>query len=272
MKIVRAIAHITADRFTPDDVPVIVDGALADWPALARWSPAYLADRIGNAAIRFKVSTTGAHPDLHQATLDKMFATEAGTMRDYLAQLDASGRRLFTGDEKFVLRRRDGVTTIDPDLAPLLDDVSVPRWAADRLYTVWSWFSGAGVRTWLHYDNNACHNLNAQITGAKTCVLIDPSQLDKVALFPIGGANPALNCSQIDVTAPDLARFPAFAEVEAIGGRLEAGELLYIPAWWLHAFEHVGGFNSNINFWWLPEQPVDNAVARHQAAIIAARS
>src|SRR5262245_30073999 len=110
MKIARTIDRVPADRFHPGDTPVVLEGALAGWPALARWSVAYLAGTIGDAPVRFKVSATGAHPDFHQATLAQMFATQAGTMRDYLAGLDASGRRLFTGDEKFVLRRRDGVT------------------------------------------------------------------------------------------------------------------------------------------------------------------
>jgi hypothetical protein len=101
-------------------------------------------------------------------------------------------------------------------------------------------------------------------------VLLAPDEVEKVALFPIGGANPAKNCSQIDVGAPDLARFPAFGSARALAGRLRAGDLLFIPAWWLHAFDHVGTFNANVNFWWKPVEAVANAVSRHQAAIDAA--
>ncbi len=266
MKIVGEVPRVAAADLEAANGPVILEGAFAP-PA---WSPEHLAARLGDARARWKVSPNGAHPNFHAATLREMFATESGTFRDFFSALDPSGRVLFTGDEKFVLRRRDGVTTIDPDLAPLLDDVPVPSHVpVDRLYTVWAWFSGAGVRTWLHYDNNGCHNLNAQVTGRKRCVLVHPDELDKLALFPIGGTNPALNCSQIDVSAPDLARFPAFAEARALSARLGPGDLLFIPAWWLHAFEHDGDFNSNVNVWWKPAAPVDNAVARHQAAIEA---
>jgi len=103
--------------------------------------------------------------------------------------------------------------------------------------------------------------------GDKTCIVIVFDEVSRCALFPIGGTNPALNCSQIDVAAPDLARFPEFADVPARSAHLRAGDLLFIPAWWLHAFAHHGAFNSNLNFWWLPDAPVDCAVARHQAAI-----
>lgn len=271
MNVVGEVARISADRFAESDHPVVIEGALS-WPALSRWSRSYLAERLGAAPARWKVSPTGAHPNFHAASLREMFATESGTFRDFFAALaaDRAGRVLFTGDEKFVLRRRDGVTSLDPDLGVLLEDAPVPALVpADRLYTIWSWFSGAGVRTWLHYDNNGCHNLNAQVTGRKRAVLFAPDELESVSLFPIGGANPALNCSQIDVASPALDRFPAFARARALTASLGPGDLLFIPAWWLHAFEHDGAFNSNINFWWKPSAPIDNAVARHQARIEA---
>jgi lysine-specific demethylase 8 len=278
MKVVRSVERIAADPaqlapFERSDTPVIVEGALAGWPALARWSPGYLGDLVGDVAIRFKRSATGAHPNFAAPTLAEMFATGESSLRAFLTAIagDASGERLFTGDEKFLIRRRGGVTTVDPELAPLCDDVEVPAAVPpDRLYTVWPWFSGAGVRTWLHYDNNGCHNLNAQITGAKDCLLFDPDQLDRLALFPPGGPNPAVNCSQIDIHAPDLARFPALAGARALAAHLEPGDLLFIPAWWLHAFRHTGAFNSNINFWWKPALPRDNPVSRRQDAIDSA--
>jgi hypothetical protein len=99
--------------------------------------------------------------------------------------------------------------------------------------------------------------------------VFDPDQLDRLALWPPGGVNPAVNCSQIDIHAPDLAHFPELAEVRALSAHLEPGDLLFIPAWWLHAFRHTGAFNSNINFWWLPDAARDNPVSRRQAAIDA---
>jgi hypothetical protein len=199
-----------------------------------------------------------------------MFATQTARFADFIAAIttgpvDERRQRLFTGDERFVLRRRDGETTIDDALAPLLDDVVIPEPARDRLYTVWAWFSGAGVRTWLHYDNNGCHNLNAQLTGSKHCVLFPPHELAKLAPFPLGGGNPAYNCSRLDFEQPD-----ALANAERWSGRLEAGDLLFIPAWWFHAFVHTGDFNSNVNFWWKPARPAWNPVAARQALVDAA--
>lgn len=277
MNCIRAIDRITDPRafaaFERSDTPVVLESQLGSWRALARWSPAYLSDLVGDVAIRCKRSDTGAHPNFGAGSRAAMFATEACSVRELVAAVttDRTGCRLFTGDEKFLLRRRNGVTTIDPDLAPLLDDVELPALLPpERLYTVWPWLSGAGVRTWLHYDNNGCHNFNAQITGEKDCLLIAPDQLDQLALFPPGGDNPAVNCSEIDIHAPDFARYPQLDDVPVLTARLGPGDLLFIPAWWLHAFRHVGAFNSNVNFWWRPEAARDNPVSRRQAAIDAA--
>lgn len=242
--------------FVERSEPCVVVGGAKAWPA-ARWTKAALIERIGELAIRCKLSRSHVHPDFRAPSLKEMFATESTTVRDLFASFDGPepARRLFTGDEQFLLRVRDGQTTVHEPLKTLLDDVEIPAIARERLYTIWAWFSGRGVHTGLHYDNNACHNLNAQLAGRKRCVLFAPSELDRMGLFPIGGSNPALNCSSLD-ELPD-------------GGHeatLEHGDLLFIPAWWLHAFWHLGEFNANLNFWWLAP-PADNPVARRQAEI-----
>jgi lysine-specific demethylase 8 len=268
----RAIERISAIEelaaFARTDTPVVIAGGARDWPAVRRWSPAYLAGLLGPIEIDFKLSATGDHPNFHAATKAEMFARGHGGFAEFIAAITTGpeaerATRLFTGDEQFVLRRRDGVTIVHPPFAPLLADAPVPAAIPpDQLYTVWAWFSGRGPRTWLHYDNNGCHNLNAQITGAKRCLLVAPDQIDRLAMFAPGGSNPATNCSSIDAHAPG-----ALADVDAITGELAAGDLLFIPAWWSHAFEHTGDFNSNINFWWKPDSPRTNPTAARQALI-----
>jgi hypothetical protein len=275
----RPIARIAAgdrDAFAHAEAagtPVVVEGGARDWPATARWSVAYLTELVGALEVDHKVSATGAHPDFTAASMAQMFARGRGTLAELFAAMtsgspDERARRLFTGDEQFLLRRRDGVTTLHAPFAPLFADVVVPNVIpAESLYTVWAWFSGAGARTWLHYDNNGCHNLNAQLTGAKAFVLFAPDQLAALAPFPLGGPNPAHNCSALDV----FAAATAFAgPVDAIAGELAAGDLLFLPAWWSHAFVHRGDFNANVNFWWKPARPLLDRTAARQALVDAA--
>jgi Cupin-like domain len=260
-------------RFASRDVPVVIEGGAADWPAVTRWSAEYLARLVGDTVVRYKQSSTHQHPDFHQSTLGGMFArgqSRFSELFDFMTSgpRETRSHRIFTGDEQFVLQRRDGVTTLAPELAPLYADVNVPAlFDPARLYTVWAWFSGAGVRTWLHYDNNGCHNLNGQILGQKQCWLFAPSELSRVYPFAPGGKNPAHNCAAVDVETPDLAAHPRFAEAGAWHAELRAGDLLFIPAWWLHTFSHTGDFNSNVNFWWKPEQERDCDVSRWQKSV-----
>jgi len=262
-------------RFERPERPVVITGGARDLRACERWSPEYLSERFGSVVIPYKLSRTHLHPDFHAETLGQMFARESAPLSQFLKAITSGplterARRLFTGDERFLLRRRNGQTTIDAELGGLLDDAAVPELVPqERLFTIWGWFSGPGARTWLHYDNNYCHNLNAQITGKKRCSLFPPSELRQLYPFPLGGGNPAHNCSQVDCEAPDLGKFPGFERAERWDAELEAGDLLFIPALWFHTFVHEGEFNSNVNFWWKPLEPRYSPVWARQALLDA---
>ena len=252
--------------------PAVIAGG-ATCRATELWSPSYLAAKLGHVAIRYKRSTRNCHPNFHAATIAEMFAVGACTFGEFLDHItrgpeDHRAHWLFTGDEQFIVQRRNDVTTEHPELRALLEDLDPSLVPAERLYTVWGWFSGRGVRTWLHYDNNGCHNLNFTITGRKHCRLYAPELLARLAPFPLGGANPAHNCSAIDVDDPP----PGFAELPALEATLEAGDALFIPAWWFHTFLHLGELNSNINYWWRPERPLANPTARRQDVLDLARA
>jgi lysine-specific demethylase 8 len=266
------IAQWLAER----DAPLVIDAGAAAWPAVGRWSPAYLEQLLGPIEIAYKTSTSNAHPDFRVHGSSRMFARERGRLADFFGKIGNGPARercryLFTGDEQFLLRRRAGETSVDPALAPLLSDIETPAlFPEDRLHTVWAWFSGPGVRTWLHYDNNACHNLNAQVAGHKRCILYAPDDLFLLHPYPLGGDNPAYNCSRIDVEQPEPELASDLAAARGWHAELGPGDVLFIPAWWFHTFEHLGEFNANVNFWWKPEQLSWNVVAARQALVDAA--
>jgi Cupin-like domain len=262
-----------AARLESGERPLIIAGGAAQWRAVSNWTPAYLEQLLGTVELDYKVSSSNAHPDFRQAEPKDMFARGRGSLGELLRKLSAGpeadrARFLFTGDEQFLLRRRDGITTRNPLLEPLLLDVEIPElFSEQQLYTVWSWFSGRGVRTWLHYDNNGCHNLNAQITGHKQCWLYAPDELPRLHPFLLGGTNPAYNCSQIDVERPQPEFVADLRAARSWHAELAAGDLLFIPAWWFHTFTHHGEFNANVNFWWKPLRAPWNLVAARQALL-----
>ncbi len=277
------VERVSADRLASlarqleeGKAPLVIEGGVSAWPAVSRWTSEYLAEHIGHVDVQYKVSSGNAHPDFRQPSLPHMFTRGRAPFRDFLrligdGPLEARARYLFTGDEQFLVRRRAGVSHINPELAPLLDDVTpLDLFDPERLYTVWAWFSGPGVRTWLHYDNNGCHNLNAQVTGHKQCWLYPPEALPRLHPFVLGGPNPAHNCSAIDAEQPQSEFAEDFRATTAYHAELRAGDLLFIPAWWFHTFAHHGELNCNVNFWWRPERSTWNVVAARQALLDAA--
>lgn len=265
-----------AARLEEGAEPLVLVGGARRFPAFQRWNTTYLDERFGDVQVGFKVSTSNVHPDFRQAHNAQRFARDRATLREFLRRVTSGepgerSRFLFTGDEECLWRRREGRESVHSALGALLEDVALPCVIPQaRLWTVWPWFSGRGVRTWLHYDNNGCHNLNAQITGRKRCVLYPPDELRRLHPYLLGAGNPAHNCSAIDVDAPQPTHAAALAAARVFRAEVEAGDLLFIPAWWFHSFEHLGELNSNVNFWWRPQRPSWNPVAARQALLDAA--
>jgi hypothetical protein len=266
------------ERYEPADRPFVIAGGALDWLAVATWSPEYLGKVVGSVVLQHQLSSSHQHPNFHAPSLKETFARETSTVSELLVRMTTGPREersrvLLTGDERVLLRRRDGETALDPELAPLYRDVELPPYVPrEHLRTVCASLSGPGARTWLCYDDNGCHHLNAQITGEKECLLFSPSEIDRLYPFSPDGPNPAHHCSAVDVEAPDLDKFPAFTGARAVRAELGAGDVLYIPAWWLHTFHHRGEFNSNVSFCWKPEHPRDNAVSRREEMLAARRT
>jgi hypothetical protein len=87
------------------------------------------------------------------------------------------------------------------------------------------------------------------VHGAKKLVLYSPEHLAR--LYPYSRRTAIPHLSQVDVDAPDLVRFPRFAEAEPIEDVLQAGEMLFMPSLWWHRISAVG-LNIAVNFWWDP--------------------
>lgn len=56
----------------------------------------------------------------------------------------------------------------------------------------------------------------------------------------------------MDIAAPDLLRFPRYAQAleHALVAELVPGDALFIPSMWLHHVEALESFNVLVNFWW----------------------
>lgn len=248
--------------------PAILSGALDGLPAYRRWSREYLLEQVGEVRVRYRQAPGNVHPPLGRRNEVFQPRSQESSLRAYLGLL-AKTPTVFLDANLVCLFARRGEA--NPDLAPLHEDVRIPGFVApESVDTVGLWMSGRGVRTRMHYDRNGRHNLNAQLSGRKEVVLVPPGEAAN--LYPLPMDSPAYNFSEVDNTAPDLDSFPRYADVTGFRATLDTGDLLFLPAFWYHAFDHVGDFNLNLNFWFDAAELKFSAVAlRNEMAGIWAK-
>ncbi len=85
--------------------------------------------------------------------------------------------------------------------------------------------SSANIRLWTHYD--VMDNMLVQAVGLKRVVLFPPSDFD---FMYMNGDKSEVT----DIDQPDLSAYPLFAKATRFECQLKPGDVLFIPALWLH--------------------------------------
>ena len=128
-------------------------------------------------------------------------------------------------------------------------DVDPPSYLQENFAPVSTnlWFGPAGTISPFHFDRS--HNIFHQHWGRKHVVMVDPSCLD--ALRPGDKNSGTPHVSSLDLVPSgfdiDLSRL----RVPCLQAMLEAGDALFIPAFWWH---HVLAVDAavSVNYWWRP--------------------
>lgn len=103
-----------------------------------------------------------------------------------------------------------------------------------------------------HFDESS--NVAIVVTGTRRFTLFPPDQVGNLYVGPFHFTIAGPPVSMVDLTAPDLDRYPRFAEAldHALVADLEPGDALYIPPIWWHNVQAAGAFNVMVNYWWDP--------------------
>jgi hypothetical protein len=136
---------------------------------------------------------------------------------------------------------------IRAQLPELWSDLALPRFIDPaRLADAFLWIGQHGQATALHYD--AMDNLNAVVRGGKRFTLFSPEDTGLLYHCPLDAPRPGAYYSLVDPRAPDLQRYPRFADAAPVEVALAAGEMLFLPAFWWHQVESVGE-SFAVSFW-----------------------
>jgi hypothetical protein len=138
-------------------------------------------------------------------------------------------------------------TTIDTWLPGFRAANDVPMGAREALASIW-----IGNRTRIAAHQDVPDNLACVVAGRRRVTLFPPDQLRNLYIGPIEFTPAGQPISLVDFAAPDLERFPRFAEARrhALGAELEAGDAVLIPSMWWHHMEGLEAFNVLVNYWW----------------------
>ena len=210
--------------------PVILRGAIDDWPAMKRWSRSYFKERFGERevpAVRSKNGRTYSATDgVHYENI---------RVADYVDLLEPG-----TPIDLYMVFR---VHEVMPEL---LDDIIRPIYCRDASWCRSRfWFAGPDAKGPLHRD--LTDNLYAQIVGRKKLIMLDRRLTKMVERYSILSGVP--NYSPVDAEAPDLARYPRFRGAPLAVAEVEPGDLFYIPRLWWHQVRSIET-SLSINFWW----------------------
>ena len=253
------LTGISPDAIPFDDIiarqrPVILKGVARDWPLVRHGLSSPLE------AMRYLI---GFYRD--QPVVGYVGAPEIKGRFHYKPGLDglnfsAERTRLDTFLDRIAAHLNDanapslyiGSTDVDGYLPGLRaeNDLKMdhPVFSASRpLVSIWM---GNHTIASAHWDMS--NNIACCMVGGRRFTLFPPDQIANLYPGPLEPTPGGQVVSMVDFAAPDLDRFPRFAEAMAAGevAELEPGDLLFYPALWWHHVEALGSFNAMINYWW----------------------
>ena len=140
-----------------------------------------------------------------------------------------------------------GSTTVDTFLPGLRAHNDLPLDVADPIFSAWV---GNRSRIAAHYD--VPDNIACVAAGRRRFTLFPPEQLPNLYVGPLDLTPAGQAISLVDLHAPDLERFPRFADAmaQARVAELAPGDALFIPGLWWHSVEALEPFNVLLNYWW----------------------
>jgi hypothetical protein len=206
--------------------PVLLADVATEWPALRLWDPEYLRGVLGDEPVEIMA-------DRDADTRYEVNSVAHKRMVAFSTYVDAvvSTR----GNDAYLVANN---RLLDREAArPLWNDFTID---GRYLYTepppgtAFLWFGPAGTITPLHHD--VANILFTEVHGRKRVTLISP--LESHCVY-----NDVAVYSSVDLTAPDLERFPRFERVAPIDVVVEPGQTLFIPVGWWH---HVESLDTSI--------------------------
>jgi len=233
--------------------PVIVRGFSRDWPLVAagRDGPQAAADYLlsfynGRPAVGYTAPPEVGGRYFYDDSLTRLNFEGGRVQLDaYIARMlehlgDAAAPSFYVGSTDL-----DGYF---PGFVAAGNDLPLGGPAFARaLRSIW-----IGNRTIASAHHDMSNNIACVMLGERRFTLFPPDQIANLYPGPLEPTPGGQVVSLVDFRAPDLDRFPAFAEAleHAQVAELGPGDAVVYPALWWHHVEALADFNMMVNIWW----------------------
>jgi Cupin-like domain len=229
------------EYFVPG-IPVVLEGAAAEWPAIQKWTPDYLNQLCGNDEV--------AVLDGQNWTANRDAGKEAVSTSEDVVQVQDLLKNTQGGGAWYgaFLELLDKY----PELRNDLDLSFVRKFGHTKQRLPWQrnilakmYVGGPGTATSFHCA--AVSNLFVQAYGRKKWVLISPQYTP----FMYPAANRGVNWqSRVDFRAPDYSSCPLYRFVDRHETVLEPGDVLWNPPFVWHGVVNLTE-SIAVSLWWM---------------------
>lgn len=237
------------DTIRPAAQPAAMRGLAAGWPAVAaaRQSDDDFVAYVRQFAVSRPVGAIVGSPQIE----GRFFYNDDLTALNF--HRGTSNLQEFFD---WVLRERDNpqphaVAIQSEPIAEIFPgferDNSIELLPGDVIPRAWI---GNRIRVAPHYD--LFENLGIVVAGRRRFILFPPDQLKNLYAGPFELTPAGTPVSLVDPLAPDLGRYPRFAEAMKAAqiAELEPGDAIYIPFHWWHGVDSLAPVNLFVNYWW----------------------
>uniref|UniRef100_A0ABM5FAB4 Bifunctional peptidase and (3S)-lysyl hydroxylase JMJD7 isoform X1 n=2 Tax=Pogona vitticeps TaxID=103695 RepID=A0ABM5FAB4_9SAUR len=227
--------------------PCIIQNAIKHWPALKKWTLAYLRDIVNSKLVSVAVTPNGYADAVYQ----DWFVMPEERHMPFSTFLDIVEKKVILPGVFYVQKQCSNLTEEFPEL---MDDVEpeIP-WMSQALGkkpdAVNFWLGESTAVTSLHKDHY--ENLYCVISGEKHFLLHPPSDRPFIPyeMYPPATYHMLEDGSfevvddktaekvpwiPLDPLNPDWERYPEYAQTKPLQCTVKAGDMLYLPSLWFH--------------------------------------
>ena len=230
-----------ATRYQEAEVPFVVHNIPALDDAAANWqTPGYLEERLEDQPFRVEISATnhflyhnrGRSPDYVPPT-----RVERWTYTQWLDKVKETSHANASTEHYYFRVSQNEHAMIQEDLSSVFDMSKPNFFLRDPRKTkgIHCRFGAPSVLADAHYDGH--NNMIALLAGTRRWILAPPAECQHAYLRPLG--DPSARHSEVNWSAPDLKKFPLFAQMQGLEVILTPGEVLYVPSYWIHFISNL---------------------------------